>query len=212
MDETTKNRLSAPGPGQSISVAAEHRACRVRAAVRTIRDSLKSRSFEKAFDLRFAPRLPSLSRASLEPKPVRAAWAMVNTWLLGMKSANGRNFGLLEAEDWFVGERNQDLPSLARSVPKAAREEAIAALRDLRDDPDLLDLLPYVLEPHGPGSRLSVMRDPSTRIAEGKETGRRFLTPADVAEYMVASCSISTKARPVHSYTLILPAAQASSS
>ena len=43
-----------------------------------------------------------------------------------------------------------------------------------------------MLELHGPGSRLSVKRDPATRTARAaKRKSGIFYTPADVAEYMV---------------------------
>jgi len=54
-------------------------------------------------------------------------------------------------------------------------------------DHDFWDLLPYILEEHGPGSRASVMRDPTTakaRAAKRKEGV--FYTPSDVADFMVA--------------------------
>src|SRR5262249_28447204 len=52
----------------------------------------------------------------------------------------------------------------------------------------LVELLPYVLEMHGPGSRLSVMRNPSTHAArQAKRESGIFYTPADVAEYMASS-------------------------
>jgi hypothetical protein len=47
-------------------------------------------------------------------------------------------------------------------------------------------LLPYILDPHGPGSRLSVRRRPETREARIRKRNEGiFYTPADVAAYMV---------------------------
>src|SRR5262249_31181270 len=91
------------------------------------------------------------------------------------------------AEEWFAGNHRPGLPSLAEHIAPAVAGRAVRSLSRLSCDENLLELLPYVLELHGPGSRLSVMRDPTTRTA--RETKRKngiFYTPADVAEYMVA--------------------------
>jgi N-6 DNA Methylase len=62
-------------------------------------------------------------------------------------------------------------------------------LRAQADVSAYLELLPYILDPHGPGSRLSVRRDPSTRTARSqKRADGVFYTPADVAEYMASAC------------------------
>jgi len=91
-----------------------------------------------------------------------------------------------EAEEWFVGGLRSSVPSLAEHVPENAASPALRALATLSFDEDLLELLPYMLELHGPGSRLSVMRNPSTRLArQAKRKNGVFYTPADVAEYMV---------------------------
>jgi hypothetical protein len=89
-----------------------------------------------------------------------------------------------DAEDWFVGNLRSYLPSLAAHVPPEAGRPALRAISRLCFDGDLLELLPYILELHGPGSRLSVMRNPSTRAARhAKRESGIFYTPADVAEY-----------------------------
>ncbi|WP_373090195.1 Eco57I restriction-modification methylase domain-containing protein [Sneathiella sp.] len=50
------------------------------------------------------------------------------------------------------------------------------------------ELLPYILESHGPGSRLSVRRNPSTQKARAKKKNEGvFYTPLDVANFMAQS-------------------------
>lgn len=62
---------------------------------------------------------------------------------------------------------------------------AVRSLSRITFDEDLLELLLYVLELHGPGTRLSVMRNPSTQSArDAKRKAGVYYTPADVAEYM----------------------------
>ena len=59
-------------------------------------------------------------------------------------------------------------------------------LQTVSEPAALADLLPYILDPHGPGSRLSVMRDPRTKTARATPRVHGFFyTPADVAEHMV---------------------------
>ena len=65
-------------------------------------------------------------------------------------------------------------------------DEALASCGDPRG---YLELLPYVLDPHGPGSRLSVRRDARTRTArKRKRVEGVYYTPADVAAYMIQEC------------------------
>jgi hypothetical protein len=97
----------------------------------------------------------------------------------------GSRLDFVEAEEWFFGVHKRAIPSLAADIPSEVTRPALWALSHLAIDDDLLELLPYVLELHGPGSRLSVMRNPSTRAArQAKRENGVFYTPADVAEYM----------------------------
>jgi hypothetical protein len=105
-----------------------------------------------------------------------------------MAQAIGPGSTFHDAERWFAGDYQSDLPSLAEHSSPDLADRALHSLSKFSYDADLLELLPYVLELHGPGSRLSVMRDPTTRTArEAKRQSGIFYTPADVAEYMAAS-------------------------
>jgi hypothetical protein len=149
---------------------------------------LRSRSAETSFRRLFAPRWDGGRTTPAPEAPShRAAWALVNVWLLArMTAAVADEADLAEAENWFVGKNRSEVPSLARHVSAAKTRPALRALSRLDLDDDLLELLPYVLELHGPGSRLSVLRNPSTRAAREVKRGNGvFYTPADVAEYMV---------------------------
>ena len=129
-----------------------------------------------------------LACASACEQPCRVA--LVNLWLLA-KLAGERVVNFKEAEDWFVGGLRYELPSLAEHIPQEIAAPALRSLAHLSYDADLLELLPYVLEMHGPGSRLSVMRNPSTRAArQAKRESGIFYTPADVAEYMAGTALV----------------------
>ena len=182
-------RLSVPGVGRTIQSATEERAKHVRKAVQLIEPTLRSGQVDADMARMFAPRWDGGATApTIESASSRAAWALVNIWLLARMGKSGRVAGFAEAEDWFVGGLRSSLPSLAAHVPPDASRPALWGLSHISFDQDLLELLPYVLELHGPGSRLSVMRHPSTRAArQAKRDSGIFYTPADVAEYMAST-------------------------
>jgi hypothetical protein len=183
-----------PGAGRTIAAATEERARHVRKAVRLLEPLLRTRRAKADYLRVFAPRWDG-GALSATPGPAshRAAWALVNVWLLARLA--GREGDFAEAEAWFFGATKPELPSLARHVPADEARPAWQALAHLTFDEDLLELLPYVLEVFGPGSRLSVLRDPGTRGARrAKRASGIFYTPADVAEYMVGQALAGRKA------------------
>lgn len=183
----SSRRPSAPVPGMSLTAATEAIAGPVRAAVESVRRCLADApSVAKArVDV-----LASRWRAEPPPPPdvsiLQAAWALVSMRVVGRSvGALSPKASLREAEDWFVG--SISTPSrLSGALVEFVDREAVRKLETIAYDDDLQDLLPYVLDAHGPGSRASVMRDSRTREARRvkKESGV-FYTPSDVAEYIV---------------------------
>src|SRR5690606_14875326 len=137
-----------------------------------------------------------ISRWQPQPDMVRppaemASWAIVSMWVSAVASgALPATASLMDAERWFFGsEAGSELTSLPSDL---AIRKAEALLGGQQESAAYLQLLPYVLDPHGPGSRLSVRRDPKTRAARlRKRTEGVFYTPADVAEHMAAACLAS---------------------
>ncbi len=94
---------------------------------------------------------------------------------------------LAQAEQWFFGPHARD--RLTRLASDEAIRKAETALRSQADASGYFELLPYILSPHGPGSRLSVRRNPATRATRTRKRAEGvFYTPADVAEYMADAC------------------------
>lgn len=183
-------RPSVPGPGRTLASAAELRGVRIRLAVSALREAFDGTLDQSGFDETFGPRWgPSPTRRDQEPHSLRAAWALTNTWLLArMAGVVDSNRGFAEAERWFLGSYDESCPSLAAQVDPSTERRALHSLSQLAFDESLEDLLPYVLERHGPGSRLSTIKDPSTRVArEAKRRTGVFYTPADVAEFMAGT-------------------------
>lgn len=190
VDITGQERLSIPGAGRTVSAATEKRAEYVRSAVHLIGQSLDTVEVNDKFLELFGPRWDCGITISLpEPTAVRAAWTLVNIWILARLSGHIVDGGSFEAaENWFYGRHASSKPSLAGMLSPSSASKSVDLLSQLTYDQDFSELLPYILEPHGPGSRLSVRRDPSTRIArDAKRKAGVFYTPADVAEFMASA-------------------------
>ena len=181
-------RLAVPRRGHVLSTVVEMYGKPIRDAVAGLSGSLER---TQCGEVRAALFLPSRER----PEPVftrsdaeMAAWAIVSMWGVGVAAkVLPASASLTEAEQWFFGPyAGERLTSL---VSDHALRKAEIALRIQADASAYLELLPYVLDPHGPGSRLSVRRDPATHSARKRKRAEGvFYTPADVADYMVCAC------------------------
>jgi hypothetical protein len=113
------------------------------------------------------------------------AWQLVAAWVVAIATgAISQDAGLDQAEAWFLGRHGP--AGLAKFIRVETREGAEACLRESAETKAYSELLPYILDPHGQGSRLSVRKRPETAEArkEKKDAGV-FYTPRDVADFMV---------------------------
>ena len=116
----------------------------------------------------------------------RAAWHVLAAWLTRQAVCPTRpSLDLAETVAWYLGAS----PSHRGAAFWHDQDIALAAtLRPLSEFLGLRELLPYVLESHGPGSRLSVMRDSTTRVARATKKGMGvFYTPPDVTAFVARS-------------------------
>lgn len=195
-DELGPLRLDVPRRGHVLATVAETYGGPVRAAVAELRRSLEQENHGNLAELLPSSGLGRSGSGSSRGDGEMAAWNIVSMWVAGVAAGKlPRRSTLAEAEEWFSGggflrRRLTELPSAA------ALDRAEEALR-FRGDADVYrQLLPYVLDPHGPGSRLSVMRDPATEASRDRKRAEGvFYTPADVAEYMVEGCLDSAGGR-----------------
>ena len=179
-------RRSVPAPGTSLVTATEVYAVHVRTAVESVRRSFGDReSVQAAWADVMASRWSEEPLTASESPALRAAWALVSIRIVGRSvGALSARASLHDAEVWFLGSL---LPPrlISDAVDELADHEAVAALEAIAYDDFLRDLLPYVLDAHGPGSRASVMKDPNTgKSRRAKRAGGIFYTPSDVAEYI----------------------------
>lgn len=176
--------LAVPRRGHVLTTVAEKHGGPLRQAAHHLAEALAehdARRQQAALivrpDARHAPR-------GLERPPAQtAAWSLVAAWgvAVALRAVTPRA-SLQEAEGWFGTAGTA--ASVCDLVPRDVQRRACALISD--SDPEALaQLLPYVLDPHGPGSRLSVMRRPDTREARARKRAEGvFYTPADVADYM----------------------------
>ena len=173
---------------QASTTAAQAASQSIRQAVDLLAPLLREKSLHRASDALW----PSSHRHSGSipscPSPIVAAWDIVAMWLTGVVTNNlSIEATLREAGEWFLGSAESGVLTELLSAPEIGETER--ALPSDMNAEVCRELLPYILDPHGPGSRLSIMRDPTTRAARvRKRADGVFYTPADVATYMVRSC------------------------
>ena len=165
-----------PRRGYVLSTAVEEIAQHCRFAVAKIRETFEA-----------APNLakPYFSDVAA-PQQERAAWLAFSAWLTGQVSGLCNNdTGLGTSQAWFLGRK---LTASEQRFWKKMDAVLCPVLEGIAERPGISELLPYILESHGPGSRLSVRRDPSTKVARAnKRAAGVFYTPLDVASFMVRS-------------------------
>lgn len=183
-----KQRASIPRAGETFGRRAEMLGSPIRDAVAVLSDALEKkeeakRRFFESFGPRFAGKFQNASRD--ENLAQRAAWAIVNVWLSHALGTGKTALKFHEAEHWFFGSYIEQY-GLVDLLSAESSRRAFGLLQAVRLDEEFQELLPYILEPYGTGSRSSVMRDPSTQTArDSKRKHGVFYTPRDVAAYMV---------------------------
>jgi len=183
-----QERLSVPAAGRSIYKEAERRGAVVRKATRTLWQGTRRRNdAANVIASVFGNGHAAHAHADEGGAELRAAWLLVNVWLY----VRANHFGLgdlsfQEAETVFMGDASEQAgPRLSDVFSEQQLQESASCLNGLSVDDDFRDLLPYILDPHGPGSRASVMRDPGTAtVRKTRRESGIYFTPEDVAEYM----------------------------
>ncbi len=181
-------RLAVPRRGHVLSTVVEVYGKPIREAVALLSGSLARKQCSAIRASLFLPRCEQLSPDIVRSDAEMVAWAIVSMWVVGV-AANVLPVAasLAEAEQWFFGLDPSD--RLTRLVSDEAIRKAETALRSEANASGYFELLPYILDPHGPGSRLSVRRNPATRATQTRKRAEGvFYTPADVAEYMASAC------------------------
>lgn len=186
--DTESLYLAVPRRGHVLSTVAEYFGNPIREAVAALSTSLARRpQADIARGLR-PLQVSNRDIAVYRSDPEGTAWLIVSMWISSVATkALPTSASLVEAERWFFGGDATD--SLTALPSGQAIRSAEKSLRAQVDVSAHYELLPYILDPHGPGSRLSVRRDPATQTARSRKRAEGiFYTPADVAEYMAGAC------------------------
>lgn len=176
--------LAVPRKGHVLSTIAEQYGAPMRRAAVLLADAVSAKAADPVWNRLHARRRVEPGAHQVRSSNDLAAWMAVGAWTAGVVTGRLReNATLGEAESWFLGGLVQT--GFVSLVPDSVRVEAEDLLHEIADHKALLDLLPYVLDPHGEGSRMSVMLRPETAPARArKKADGVFYTPADVAGFM----------------------------
>lgn len=180
-----RRRSAVPRAGRSLTFLVEIRSAEIRRAAAILEEA----AFRVGEPIRalldgFWGVPPGTFDAGQDPG--RFAWTLIGMWACarGRHEAPFSNFLTVEQEFFspFAG------TSLAGALDSASAAEALEILNSVSFDGEFRELLPYLFEPHGPGSRRTIRKAPETRTArDAKRLGGVFYTPSDVAEFLVRS-------------------------
>ena len=178
--------LAVPRKGYVLSTAAELYGAPLRVAAAVLGEAAPKMPAEAVWHKLYARRYVEPEAPQTRLPTELAAWMVVAAWTVGVATGRLRkNATLLEAETWFLGDVAE--AGFAALVAGETRLEAECALHEVAEPQALRDLLPYILDPHGEGSRMSVMLRPETAAARARKRAEGvFYTPADVAGFMAA--------------------------
>lgn len=165
----------------------------LRAAVRELSETI-SPGAERAWREAFSPRI-SVQDENFGPERVARVLALV--WMTSARFGEFTSMPTLsEAEGWFRGDAVPATVPWLSETWNAEDAGTLTKLHSMSLDEQTAELLPYLLEPHQRGSRLSVRRDASQLVdRREKKASGVFYTPVDVAEHMCSTAIAANHAR-----------------
>lgn len=191
-------RLDIPRRGHVLTTTAEKYGKPIRDVVEVLTDSLAKKNCNEIREALLPSSCWRVAPVIVRTDAEMLAWSIVSIWATSVAvRAIPKTAGLRDAEQWFFGEDNPE--RLTDFLSGRVINQVEVTLRADADASAYYELLPYILDPHGPGSRASVRRNPATSATQiRKRKEGVFYTPADVAEYMVRGClgSINHKKAP----------------
>jgi hypothetical protein len=196
-EKPSRISLAIPRQGHVLTTVIEPYGLAIRTAVGLLASPTISKGATKLLLAAFVQRQPDFSSKVVRSDEELIAWALVSAWVVGVATARMPvTVSLGDAALWFWG---PTIPNISKSIARNAIAQAELALHSCAEQQAYLELLPYILDPHGPGSRLSIRRDPSTLASRDRKREEGvFYTPADVADYMAGACidSFTSKTLP----------------
>lgn len=171
--------------GRSLATNVDIRGNPVREAVAILSQGVISRNIKREFLDVFC--IDPLVTQNIEVFSLRFAWNVVSIYLCAhLDSHFQANQDIKETIIWFCQKSKKEATILATQYSSSCLRKAEECLKRIKFDSEFRFLLPYILEEHGPGSRASVLKNPTTSISrKAKREAGVFYTPVDVADYMV---------------------------
>lgn len=180
-----EDRLCRPSKGRSLGATVSQVRQPIDAAVAALISGFRAESDHMDLFSYLCSR--HSAGAVCESSAYRFAWFAVNASLTAaLAQGSTRTFPVQKSVEWFFGDNQR----LARSLLNAYSEETLLevhrSLQKIVLNTDFVDLLPYVLEPHGHVTRGDLAREigAATKREKKRQSGV-YYTPSDVAEFMV---------------------------
>ena len=183
-----RRNLAIPRSGHVLTAVSQEYGRPVRAAVSMLADALRDEASAVAYRSGLSRRISEPGSWVARRPAEMLAWTLVSAWLSGFVSGRvPSGSGLEMGATWFFSGMPERNPICL--IPRHTLTRVDAALAECRDPAGYLELLPYVLDPHGPGSRMSIRRNAATRVSRDQKRARGvYYTPADLAGHMAAEC------------------------
>lgn len=180
---TNKQRLSLPVKGRSLGATVDQYGKSLREAVHYLKQHLSGTS--RTSDLFCTP----TKSITTEPIEERIAWFAVNCGIVNAYAERLQKIPSIEdALSWFLADSDFTNEMIFTKEDALLLRQADKILENVEPSLDFLDLLPYMLEPHGHVTRGQLERNPSSgSIREKKRSSGVFYTPSDVVLFMIQS-------------------------
>ena len=185
---TDQCSLAVPRQGHVLTTVSEKYAKPIRTAVAVLEKEFRGQDPVAMSQFCLKRRFREPGAWVVRSEAEKLSWTLVSVWLTGFVTERiEAGAGIREAAAWFFDGLPESNPAVL--VPSHIAHQADIALTECANAADYFELLPYVLDPHGPGSRLSVRRNAETSTAWiRKRLEGVYYTPADVAEFMLREC------------------------
>ena len=177
----SRKRLSCPSAGRTLGGVVSRFNKPIQKVVSTLEDYFYAKRYQPVF---FDPVDRVGEGCTGDDKNTRLAWFLVNVFLTYKYVHKGTGNRFSSALRWFYDDEI-DLTTFTDSLDLDRLSESLSSICD---DEDLIDLLPYLLEPHGHITRRELETcDFSKNVRNNKKGSGVFYTPSDVADFMVDS-------------------------
>ena len=170
--------------GRELTSISDRFGSPIRDAVRTLTHELSVKGYEGILDFFELRQTIGTTPSATHSVPETLAWVLVSIWLVAFATRSiEKGNGIRDAISWFFSD---DFHDTLQDITEDHTAKSDQLLLTCHDPNSYLQLLPYVLDPLGPASRVRILRSGDNRATrESKREKGVYYTPVDVATYMV---------------------------